>query len=105
MDEEIFGEGWKHLSKGKILPKQKTTYIHQYELPWECGMCAHPYIDQDEVALAYDTRVNRPLRYCYILAPESVLHMPVDYYLSVHNSGKYICNTTTDINHMIYLFF
>jgi hypothetical protein len=23
----------------------------------------------------------------------------------VHNSGKYICNTTTDINHMIYLFF
>jgi len=28
MDEEIFGEWWKHLSKGKILPKQKTTYIH-----------------------------------------------------------------------------
>jgi hypothetical protein len=53
-------------------------------------MCAHPYIDQDEVALAFDTRMNRPLRYCYILAPESVLHMPVDYYLSVHNSGKYI---------------
>jgi hypothetical protein len=28
------------------------------------------------------------LRYRYILAPESVLHIPVDYYLSVHNSGK-----------------
>jgi hypothetical protein len=27
-------------------------------------------------------------RYCYILAPEYVLHIPVDYYLSVHNSGK-----------------
>jgi hypothetical protein len=39
------------------------------------------------------TRVNRPLRYCYILAPESVLHIPVDYYLSVHNSGKYIFAT------------
>jgi hypothetical protein len=39
MDEEIFGEGWKHLSKSKILPKRKTTYIHQYELPWDCGVC------------------------------------------------------------------
>jgi len=28
MDEEIFGEGWKYLSKGKILPKWKTTYRH-----------------------------------------------------------------------------
>jgi hypothetical protein len=45
-------------------------------------------IDQDEVAWAFDTHVNRPLRYRYILAPESVLHIPVDYYLSVHNSGK-----------------
>ena len=26
MDEEIFGEGWKHLSKSKILLKGKTTY-------------------------------------------------------------------------------
>jgi hypothetical protein len=26
MDEEIFGEGWKHLSKSKIFPKRKTTY-------------------------------------------------------------------------------
>jgi hypothetical protein len=51
-------------------------------------VCPHPYINQDEVAWAFDTRVNRPLRYCYILAPESVLHIPVDYYLSVHNSGK-----------------
>ena len=42
---------------------------------------------------AFDTRVNRPLRYCYIWAPESVLHIPVDYYLSVHNSGKYIFAT------------
>jgi hypothetical protein len=25
MDEEIFGEGWKQLSKSKILPKRKTT--------------------------------------------------------------------------------
>ena len=32
--------------------------------------------------------VNRPLRYCYILAPEYVLHIPVEYYLSVYNSGK-----------------
>jgi hypothetical protein len=47
---------------------------------------------------AFDTRVNRPLRYCYIWAPESVLHIPVDYYLSVHNSGKiYLHVTTTDI--------
>jgi hypothetical protein len=37
---------------------------------------------------AFETRVNRPLRYCYILAPESVLHIPVDYYLFVRNSGK-----------------
>ena len=53
-------------------------------------LCAHPCIDQDEVAWDFDTRVNRPLRYCYILTPESVLHIhvPVDYYLSVHNSGK-----------------
>jgi hypothetical protein len=57
-------------------------------LPWDCGLCAHPYIDQDEVAWAFDTRVNRPLRYCCILTPESMLHIPVDYYLSVHNSGK-----------------
>ena len=28
MDEEIFGEGWKHLSRSKILPKRKTTYRH-----------------------------------------------------------------------------
>jgi hypothetical protein len=40
------------------------------------------------ISWAFDTRVNQPLRYCYILAPESVLHIPVDYYLSVHNSGK-----------------
>jgi hypothetical protein len=46
-------------------------------LPWDCGLCAHPYINQDEVDWAFDTRVNRPLRYCYILAPEYVLHIPV----------------------------
>jgi hypothetical protein len=46
-------------------------------LPWDCGLCGHTYIDQDEVARAVDTRVNQPLRYCYILAPESVLHIPV----------------------------
>ena len=28
MDEKIFGEGWKHLSKRKILPKWRTTYRH-----------------------------------------------------------------------------
>jgi hypothetical protein len=28
------------------------------------------------------------LFYFFIFAPESVLHIPVDYYLSVHNSGK-----------------
>jgi hypothetical protein len=28
MDEEIFGEDWKHLSKSKIWPKRKPTYIH-----------------------------------------------------------------------------
>jgi hypothetical protein len=50
MDEEIYGEGWKHLSKSKILPKRKTTYRQLDELPWDCGLCAHPYIDQDEVA-------------------------------------------------------
>ena len=33
-------------------------------------------------------KMKWPLRYCYILAPASVLHIPVDYYLSVHNSGK-----------------
>jgi hypothetical protein len=92
------------ISKSKILHKRKTTYRHWGELPWDCGLCAPPYIDQDEVAWAFDTRVNRPLRYCYILAPESVLHIAqilltwywvtttlawrVDYYLSVHNSGK-----------------
>ena len=43
---------------------------------------------------AFDTRVNRPLRYCYILAPESVLHIPVDYYLSVHNSAKIYLHAT-----------
>jgi hypothetical protein len=43
--------------------------------------------------LAIDIRVNRHLRYCYILTPESVLHIPVDYYLYVHNSGKYIFAT------------
>jgi hypothetical protein len=88
MDEEIFGEGWKHLSKSKILLKRKTTYRHYDELPWDCGLCDHPSIDQDEVACAFDSRVNRPLRYCYILGSESVLHIPVDYYLSVHNSGN-----------------
>jgi hypothetical protein len=40
------------------------------------------------ISWAFDTRVNQPLIYCYILVPESVLHIPVDYYLSVHNSGK-----------------
>ena len=117
MDEEIYGEGWKHLSKSETLPKQKITYRHynelpwdcglcahpyidQDELPWDCGLCAHPYIDQDEVASAFDTRVNRPLRYCYILAPESVLH--IHGYLLIINYlcttlVKYICNTTTDI--------
>jgi hypothetical protein len=39
-------------------------------------------------SVPFDTRVNRPLRYCCILASESVLHIPVGYYLSVHNSGK-----------------
>jgi hypothetical protein len=43
MDEEIYGEGWKHLSKSKILPKRKTTYRQLDELPWDCGLCAHPY--------------------------------------------------------------
>ena len=47
-----------------------------------------------EPAWAFDTRVNRPLRYCYILAPESVLHIPVDYYLSVHNSAKIYLHAT-----------
>jgi len=28
MDEKIFGEGWKHLSKSKIFPKWRTTYRH-----------------------------------------------------------------------------
>ena len=50
MDEEIVGEGWKHLSKNKILPIRKTTYRHKDELPLDCGLCAHPYFDQDEVA-------------------------------------------------------
>jgi hypothetical protein len=26
MDKEVFGEGWKYLSKSKILPKRKKTY-------------------------------------------------------------------------------
>ena len=41
MDEEIVGEGWKHLSKNKILPIRKTTYRHKDELPLDCGLCAH----------------------------------------------------------------
>jgi len=49
-------------------------------------------------------------RYCYILAPESVLHIPVNYYLSVHNSGKiylqhHYCYYTHTYIHTIYLFF
>jgi hypothetical protein len=74
------------------------------------GLCVHPYIDQDEVVWAFDIRVNRPLRYCCIFAPESVLHIPVDYYLSVHNSGKiylqhHHCYYVHTYIHTIYLFF
>jgi hypothetical protein len=46
------------------------------------------------VAWAFDTRVNRPLRYYYILAPEYMLHIPVDQCTTL---VKYICNIPTDI--------
>jgi hypothetical protein len=36
MDEEIFGERWKHLSKSKILPKPKPTYKHNKKLLCVC---------------------------------------------------------------------
>ena len=50
MDEEIVGDGWKHLSKSKIFPIRKTAYRQKDELPLDCGLCARPYFDQDEVA-------------------------------------------------------
>jgi hypothetical protein len=49
--------------------------------------------------------VNRPLRYCYILTPKSVLHIHVDYYLSVHNSGcvcMYAYNISGGVGNIFY---
>ena len=86
MDEEIFGEGWKHLSKSKILPKRKKhTDIKMSCLGTVVCALTRTSIKMKWLELL---TLNRPFRYCYILAPESVLHIPVDYYLSVHNSGK-----------------
>jgi hypothetical protein len=103
------------MSWGVETPIQKQDLAQPKDniqtLKWVAlGLCAHPYIDQDEVARAFDTRVNRPLRYCCIFAPESVLHIPVDYYLSVHNSGKiylqhHHCYYVHTYIHTIYLFF
>jgi hypothetical protein len=47
MDEEIFGEGGNTYPKARYCPNGRQ---HTDELPWDCGLCAHPYIDQDEVA-------------------------------------------------------
>ena len=42
---------------GNTYPKARScpnrgrhTDVMHGELPWDCGLCAHPYIDHDKVA-------------------------------------------------------
>jgi len=86
MDEEIFWWGVETpIQKQDLAQTEDNIQILSLnELPWDCVLTRTSI----KMKWAFDTRVNRPLRYCYILAPESVLHIPDDYYLSVHNSGK-----------------
>jgi hypothetical protein len=69
-----------------IIPNWRTTYIHyvRWVVLGLWSVCS-PVNRSRWSGLSF---WHRPLRYCYILAPVSVLHIPVDYYLSVHNSGK-----------------
>ena len=40
----------KYLVRGGNTYPKARSYPNGRQLPWDCGLCAHLYIDQDEVA-------------------------------------------------------
>jgi hypothetical protein len=91
MDEEIFDEGWKHLSKSKILPKQTLRWValglRSVCLPvhrprWSGLSFWHSCKPAFKILLHLGTWICTSYT-CWLL--------------SICAQLKYICNTTTDI--------